>query len=458
MERQDLRLKYDQSSGKLDLACSNLNTIPDFVFDLPGLKVLDLSSNKISRIPEAIFFIPKLISLNLSNNKISKIEIRRKDVSVLRSLNLSFNRITTTKGFKGVFPELTELLLDKNKMKSLECDMFIGMSLLRILSISKNQLQVIPSLITKASLLKLVNLSQNKITEFPKPLSALRFLEDLDISSNPLQNIAFESGGFSYLKKLNLYKTSLGLVPKYIFQLKRIELIDLRGLDINRYDLLEASPSIQKIRTKLAVSTYLKFAKKCSSNEVENRFRKQLFELILEQKGEIIDDEQFKESLNRLSKSFEKETLYNTYKALAKLETSVLKQSDQFFLHKSCDIPLYLKNNWTANIGISFVDEEASADYIIFGKRGIISAKTASHLSLSVFLEWISTQIAISNGKRVYIDSLIRASSPEIRRLGIDIVLNRGWLVCFEKEIRTALKRQSSSTPNVLRNLLSNLN
>ena len=458
MEGQNLELRYDQSKGHLDLSDTHLKSIPKFVFNLPDLKTLDLSNNQISRIPDSIFFLPRLIKLDLSKNRIRRIQIKTKDASKIRSLILSDNNIKNILGFDNRFPELQQLFLVKNKIDILEDNMFAGMPLLRTLDLSINKLNKLPNSLTKASLLKVLALQRNQIEQFPSMLMKLRFLEDLDLSNNPLNEWPTDLLGFEFIRKLNLYKTALSEVPKSVFAMPRVEVLDIRGLNFDPYHVLESYPALTKIRTKFAVRAFLNFAKKCTNKDVDAEFRKTLFEIIVEQKEIIPDEQEIRDALQKLSSGFVDKIRYQQYQASNAQESLHFKIDATFYLDKSCKVPEYLSRKWTNILGLKIADKLEHADLVVFGMKGIESMFESNHVSLNQFLRGISLEFGISNRKRVYIESLISASSPKFRKMGMDIILNRGLVAEFEDELKKAIKMPDSITHNAMLNLLRNLN
>ncbi len=458
MEGQNLELRYDQSKGHLNLSGTHLKSIPKFIFKLPGLKTLDLSNNHISRIPESIFFLPSLIKLDLSKNRIRRIQIKTKDTSKVRSLILSDNKISDISGFANRFPELQQLYVVKNKIDALEENMFAGMSLLRTLNLSVNKLDKLPKSLTKASLLKVLVLQRNQIEQFPSLLMKLRFLEDLDLSYNPLNEWPTDLLGFEFIRKLNLYKTSIPNLPKSIFTLPRVAELDIRGLTFDPYHVLESNPALNKIRTKFAIRAFLSFARKCANKDVDAEFRKTLFEIIVEQKERIPDEEEIREALKKLSSGFVDKARYQQYQKNNAQESIDINFKCTFFLDKSCQVPAYLKKKWANNLGLDITDIVDHADVVVFGIKGTEFMFESNHVSLNQFLRGISADFGISNRKRVYIESLISASSPKFRKIGMDLILGRGLVAEFEDELKKAIKLPDSITHNAMLNLLRNLN
>jgi len=84
-----LRLK------EVDLSGQNLESIPDFVFDLPRLETLILNNNQISVIPDDILKITSLEKLELDNNNISKMPESFEKLKSLRWLFLRNNNLKT---------------------------------------------------------------------------------------------------------------------------------------------------------------------------------------------------------------------------------------------------------------------------------------------------------------------------------------------------------------------------
>jgi hypothetical protein len=458
MERQNLKIIHDRSLVNLDLSGMGLKSIPKEVFNLPNLKTLDLSANRFSKFPHELFQIKTLQHLDLSRNRISHFQNQENLVSGLRTLSLAFNQIETFEGFEGLFPELQRLDLRKNKLQILPDQVFNGMILLRILDLSFNRLSSLPKSIEKVSLLKDLNLQRNKFVNLPLHLSKLQFLETLNFSVNPLGSFCIPSGCLPYLKNLSLNNTALGALPKEVFLLERIEQIDLRGIDFDPYVLLDASSSLKKIRSSKATASFIAFSKRCNQHDIDSTLRQELYTIKILKKRSTLISPTIREALDLLDVNFEQKVLYQQKVHVSKDISPNLSTRQKYFMHKSCGLPLYLIQTWGSVHNLNFVDKIEEADIVVFGRGGARFMIEKNHISLNTFLRWISGIFSLSNQKRIYIESLIGASSNEFRQLGMKIILNKGWIERFEDELKAEMKKPESVVDRVMRHLISHLN
>ena len=160
--QNDIELKSNKN-----LSYENLN---EFIFRNNGMRLIN---NNILQI------FPKVSRLDLSQNEIEKIETNA------FSLPLDNN--------------LSELYLERNKIKSLDKHLFDSLGQLKLLNLKENRIDYLDDLTFK-SLVKLesLDLSRNKLTTLTEQTFAgLVNLKELFLSYNPLKNI--DTNTFKYL-------------------------------------------------------------------------------------------------------------------------------------------------------------------------------------------------------------------------------------------------------------------
>eukprot|EP01127_Copromyxa_protea_P009760 TRINITY_DN231_c0_g1_i2.p1 TRINITY_DN231_c0_g1~~TRINITY_DN231_c0_g1_i2.p1 ORF type:complete len:2533 (-),score=509.78 TRINITY_DN231_c0_g1_i2:1516-9114(-) len=150
---------------------NKLRTLPDEIYSMPNLTYLDVSQNRLTKISK---FTRKLVSLLIAEN--TK-ELGMWITSNPRCLPLDLQELDVSGlGFSS-FPEELQRLTN-----------------LTSLSLSKNRMKQLPTLISDFALLKKLNVSENKLTEIPASLGFLKLLEELDISSNNLDELPVSLG------------------------------------------------------------------------------------------------------------------------------------------------------------------------------------------------------------------------------------------------------------------------
>jgi len=157
---------------ELDLTGNSLKTLPESFGNLKNLKSLSLSDNRagnsLKTLPESFGNLKNLMSLSLSDNRIEKLPNSIGDLKNLRNLNMRNNELEEIPESFVDLENLEELNLAGNSLKTLLerfgklKNLMKGLSLLKYLDLSRNNLQEIPLLV-----LDLPNLDNLILTENP---------------------------------------------------------------------------------------------------------------------------------------------------------------------------------------------------------------------------------------------------------------------------------------------------
>ena len=153
---------------------SEMEEIPDEVFDLDDLVILNISGGygqtrtKIKRIPPAIERLKCLETLVLSKNQIRELPMELFNLKALRQLYLEKNNIE-------VIPKEIENLKE-----------------LRKLDLSSNSLKELPSTVGELINLETFYLDNNLLTKLPLEIGKLRNLIKISIQHNNIENVPLE--------------------------------------------------------------------------------------------------------------------------------------------------------------------------------------------------------------------------------------------------------------------------
>uniref|UniRef100_A0A8C0SF88 Ig-like domain-containing protein n=1 Tax=Canis lupus familiaris TaxID=9615 RepID=A0A8C0SF88_CANLF len=198
-----------------------------------SLEVLDLSSNNITEIRNTCF--PhglRIKELNLASNRIGTLESGAFD-GLSRSLvmlRLSKNRITQLpmKAFK--LPRLTQLDLNRNRIRVIEGLTFQGLDSLEVLKLQRNNIsKLTDGAFWGLSRIHVLHLEYNSLVEVNRGwLYGLSALHQLHLSSNSIARINRE--GWSFCPKLH----ELVLSFNNLTRLDEESLADLSSLSILR--------------------------------------------------------------------------------------------------------------------------------------------------------------------------------------------------------------------------------
>ncbi|XP_014714803.3 leucine-rich repeats and immunoglobulin-like domains protein 1 isoform X1 [Equus asinus] len=198
-----------------------------------SLEVLDLSSNNITEIRSACFPLGLPIKeLNLASNRIGTLESGAFDglSRSLLTLRLSKNRITQlpVKAFK--LPRLTQLDLNRNRIRLIEGLTFQGLDSLEVLKLQRNNIsKLTDGAFWGLSKMHVLHLEYNSLVEVNSgSLYGLTALHQLHLSNNSISRI--NRDGWSFCQKLH----ELILSFNNLTRLDEESLADLSSLSILR--------------------------------------------------------------------------------------------------------------------------------------------------------------------------------------------------------------------------------
>ena len=264
---------------KLDLAYTEIEVIPDFIFQLPKLKALDFTgcealqfptqlldsphikalgvwcnditelghvfalhhlekltiSGDFNTIPEAIGQLKNLKSLTLFGVPITQIPESLNQLPQLAKLDLNtgFARLDIEQAIavlKGCC-KLSELKLETEDLKIPES--IAQLAGLKVLDLSNNGLRSIPEAVFELKQLKTLDLGLNELKKLPKGIGNLKKLSTLKLNSNwqkklDTTNLMEEIHLLENLQVLQLWSCqSVKHVPETIVQCKKLKELDL---------------------------------------------------------------------------------------------------------------------------------------------------------------------------------------------------------------------------------------
>lgn len=199
----------------------------------PSLEVLDLSANNITDV-RSTCFPPglRLRELNLASNRIGTLESGAFDglSRSLQTLRLSKNRITQlpVKAFK--LPRLTQLDLNRNRIRLIEGLTFQGLSSLEVLKLQRNNIsRLTDGAFWGLSKMHVLHLESNSLVEVNSgSLYGLTALHQLHLGNNSISRI--NRDGWSFCQKLH----ELILSFNNLTRLEEESLSGLSGLSVLR--------------------------------------------------------------------------------------------------------------------------------------------------------------------------------------------------------------------------------
>ena len=198
----------------LDLGWNQLSNL-EGLGQLSNLSYLNLTRAQLSSL-EGLGQFSNLSSLDLRENQLSSLE-GLGQLNNLSSLYLRENQLSSLEGL-GQLSNLSSLDLEGNQLSSLE-----GLGLLSNLSsldLRENQLSSLEGL-GQLSNLSYLNFRKNKLTHLPNELFNLAKLEQLDVDNNPIT--------FPLVEQLELRRGIINLfrTRNYLYQLQETETCQL---------------------------------------------------------------------------------------------------------------------------------------------------------------------------------------------------------------------------------------
>ncbi|XP_075870368.1 leucine-rich repeats and immunoglobulin-like domains protein 1 [Nelusetta ayraudi] len=185
------------------------------ILELLSVETLDLSNNDITELRAQSFPAGLQIKdLYLSNNKISVLELGALDhlSSTLQILRLSRNRISQIPVRAFQLPRLTQLELNRNRIRQVEGLTFQGLSSLEVLKLQRNSIsKLTDGAFWDLAKMKTLHLEYNSLTEVNSgSLYGLTSLQQLFLGNNSIARINADGWKFCQrLRELNLSYNNL---------------------------------------------------------------------------------------------------------------------------------------------------------------------------------------------------------------------------------------------------------
>ncbi|XP_036896801.1 leucine-rich repeats and immunoglobulin-like domains protein 1 isoform X2 [Sturnira hondurensis] len=221
------QLKAYLSLEVLDLSWNNITEMRSTCFSYgPPIKELNLASNRISTLESGAFdgLARSLLTLRLSKNRITQLPVKAFKLPRLTQLDLNRNRIRLIEGltFQGL-DSLEVLKLQRNNISKLTDGAFWGLSKMHVLILSYNSLtRLDEESLADLSSLSILRLSHNSISHIAEgAFKGLKNLRILDLDHNEISGtIEDTSGAFmglDSLSKLTLFGNKIKSVAKRAF-------------------------------------------------------------------------------------------------------------------------------------------------------------------------------------------------------------------------------------------------
>ncbi|VDM62386.1 unnamed protein product [Angiostrongylus costaricensis] len=247
-------LKSFRKFKELDISYNQISSVHRSAFEsISHIKALDLSYNSIAYIERGTFknLAKNLERLNLEGNIFHALPEALGDLWNLTHLNLNGNKLTRldNKILDGLKNELVELSLAYNRLKIVSLDVFIGMTRLQHLDLSKNNINRLDRSLLSTSIgmgtnLAYLDLAGNQIKSIDDKDTFLYMgsLAHFDLSYNQIEEIEPKSiEKLARLEKLYL-QNQLRIIDSLTTNFAFSELPSLRYLDLSNNVIVQILP------------------------------------------------------------------------------------------------------------------------------------------------------------------------------------------------------------------------
>ncbi|KAI5364198.1 Putative ras-associating (RA) domain, adenylyl cyclase class-3/4/guanylyl cyclase [Septoria linicola] len=257
-----------QNLLSLKLSNNKLTTVPTYFGQYRALRSLNLSSNSLIEFPPALCELTTLVDLDISFNSISTLgdihtltNLERlwatnnrlsgpfdssfSSLVNLREIDARFNNISNidvvsqlpklealmlghngVSQFEGSFQCLKVLFLNHNPVTNF--DLNAPVPSLSVLNLASAKLARLPdALFMKMSGLTKLTISKNHFVSLSPHFGLLSKLEYLSIAKNELSRLPAEIGRLTELRYLDVRENNLGLLPPEIWYAKRLETLNV---------------------------------------------------------------------------------------------------------------------------------------------------------------------------------------------------------------------------------------
>jgi len=222
---------------KLLISHSNLNELPEKLFEIQSIETLDFSSNKFVSIPERITDLNNLKYLTFeSNKKLSSLPENIGNLNQLEFLDVSGTAIKKIPSSIGMCKKLKSCIANASQIEYISEELYKCESL-EYLNLSYNRIKEIPFGIGNLTELQSLSLSGNQISNIPETISSLNKIWILSLSKNKLTQFPTMVLNMPNLVNLSLNGNLISSIPKEIADHKMLRGLTISETEENTKDL-----------------------------------------------------------------------------------------------------------------------------------------------------------------------------------------------------------------------------
>ncbi|MBS1623037.1 MAG: leucine-rich repeat domain-containing protein [Bacteroidetes bacterium] len=222
-----------------------LSALPVEIGSLTGLKVLSLRENVLTSLPATFTSLKNLEELYLgSPNNAFRLNVLQNlppgfgGLSKLRILDLSGNQLASLGTYFNQLTELQWLDLSRNQLPGFPASL-TSLTKLRFINLNRNRIAEIASGVSRLTQLDSLfldgdffNKADKKIKTLPDDLCQMKNLKKLTLKDNVIEKLPACIDGLSSLVSLDLRGNLITLLPASFSKLQSLQVLDLKSNDL----------------------------------------------------------------------------------------------------------------------------------------------------------------------------------------------------------------------------------
>ena len=212
---------------KLLLNVNDLRDLPEGMATLTELRILSVANNKLMRIPTVLCDLFNLSSLIFDDNMIKELPEAINKLALLANLSAAHNAINRLPGKLSGLKQLRKLCLDGNPLGEIP-NALLDVTALQSLSMRDCGLAVVPDTVTRLRQLRELHVAENALEGLPD-LQRLAHLRLLRLSNNKLQQLPSTCVHLVDLEELSIGGNSIQRLPVDFSRLTNLQILQIDG-------------------------------------------------------------------------------------------------------------------------------------------------------------------------------------------------------------------------------------
>ena len=213
----------------IDISSTNIEYLPEWIYELTELQVLNIHDTRISHIDSKIGCLKNLRKLDISGTQIKRIPKEIKKLDNLTEL-YAYDIELVEQDFDEIYPDnLIRLDISNTKIHQIPSNIF-NMKKLKLLNVSKTEIGNLSDKIGDLHNLEMLNICRTKIYQLPTQIGNLKKLETINASFSRLTTLPIEIGDATSIRKILIDHTRITELPDIFNRLRKLQLLNISGL------------------------------------------------------------------------------------------------------------------------------------------------------------------------------------------------------------------------------------